>query len=162
MHAGDLLAALLDRASAFFLAQRSVEGYITLTVVLAIAFLLEVVTRQPWRPRYLSRNFRLDVIYYIFYYGGFYHVLVFIPLYALMIRGVHTYAPFLQMNLMAGASRFWQVVVTILVADFFGYWTHRIKHMNRFLWAFHAIHHSQERLTVMTNYRFHVVDETLL
>src|SRR5260370_13380573 len=105
MHAGDLLAALLDRASAFFLAQRSVQGYITLTVVLAIAFLLEVVTRQPWRPRYLSRNFRLDVIYYIFYYGGFYHVLVFIPLYALMIPGVHPYPPFLHMNLIARPFR---------------------------------------------------------
>ena len=162
MHAGDVLTALLDRASAFYLAQRSVQGYITLFAVLGIAFLLEVVTRQPWRPRYLSRNFRLDILYYIFYYGGFYHLLVFIPLYALMIRGVHNYAPFLQMNLMAGAPRIWQVIVTILVADFFGYWTHRIKHNNRFLWAFHAIHHSQERLTVMTNYRFHVVDETLL
>jgi sterol desaturase/sphingolipid hydroxylase (fatty acid hydroxylase superfamily) len=162
MHWSDLLSTLLDRASAFFLAQRSVQGYITLSVVFLIAFLLEVVTRQPWRPRYLSRNFRVDVAYYLFYYGGFYHLLVFIPLYALMVRGVHAYAPFLQMNLLAHASPIWQIAAAILVADFFGYWIHRIKHANRFLWRFHAIHHSQERLTVMTNYRFHVVDETLL
>jgi sterol desaturase/sphingolipid hydroxylase (fatty acid hydroxylase superfamily) len=162
MHASDLMAALSDRASAFYLAQRSVQGYITLSVVFTIAFLLEVVARKQWRPRYLSRSFRLDVFYYFFYYGGLYHLLVFIPLYAVMIRVTHTYAPFLQMNLMGSVSPIWQMVIVILVADFFGYWIHRIKHTSHFLWPFHAIHHSQERLTVMTNYRFHVIDETLL
>jgi sterol desaturase/sphingolipid hydroxylase (fatty acid hydroxylase superfamily) len=162
MQAGELVSMLLERGRAFLLAERSVQTYLVLAVVFLVSLLLEVVRRQEWRPRYLSRNFRLDVLYFVFYYGGFYHLLVFAPLYAMMMRGVRGYAPWLQMNLMAEASPIWQMVAAILVADFFGYWTHRIKHASRLLWTFHAIHHSQERLTIMTNYRFHFVDETLL
>ena len=48
-----------------------------------------------------------------------------------------------------------QIVTLILMADFIGYWSHRLRHSNRYLWAFHTIHHSQTMLTVVTNYRFH-------
>lgn len=152
----------LEQASASLFAERSVQGYITLISVFSIGVLLEVIARKPMRDRYLSRNFRLDVFYYIFYYGGLYHILLFAPLYSLLMRTTSTYAPWMQLNLISGLSAGWQIVVAVLVSDFVGYWVHRVKHVNSFLWAFHAIHHSQERLTVMTNYRVHIVDETLL
>jgi sterol desaturase/sphingolipid hydroxylase (fatty acid hydroxylase superfamily) len=38
-----------------------------------------------------------------------------------------------------------QFVEALLVADFVGYWSHRLRH-GRKLWPFHAIHHSPERL----------------
>ena len=66
------------------------------------------------------------------------------------------------MNLLASMSPVLQMVMMILVSDFVGYWNHRWKHSNRFLWAFHSIHHSQTNLTIVSNYRFHIVDETLL
>jgi sterol desaturase/sphingolipid hydroxylase (fatty acid hydroxylase superfamily) len=72
------------------------------------------------------------------------------------------YAPWLQLNLTADMAPWLQMVLLICAADFFGYWSHRLRHSNRFLWAFHSIHHSQTTMTVMTNYRFHFVDETVL
>jgi len=38
------------------------------------------------------------------------------------------------------------------------YWTHRWMHRSRWLWAFHSVHHSQQELTALANFRFHVVD----
>lgn len=162
MPASEVFWFLFERWRAFVLAERSLRTYLTLGIVFLAALLLEIVLRRAWKPRYFSRSFLVDVLYFVFYYGGIYHVLVFFPLYALMTRLLHAYAPWLSMNLMADAAPGWKMVVAILVADFGGYWWHRAMHGNRVLWMFHSVHHSQERLTVMTNYRFHFVDETLL
>ena len=66
------------------------------------------------------------------------------------------------MHLMADVSPMVQAVTVIVTADFFGYWSHRLRHAINILWSFHTIHHSQTVLTIMTNYRFHFVDETVL
>lgn len=42
------------------------------------------------------------------------------------------------------------VVIGLLVADFVSYWNHRFQH--RFLWAFHAMHHSQTDLHAANGY----------
>ena len=123
---------------------------------------LEMLARRNWRLRYGSRNFRIDIVYYLFYYGGLYHLLVFTWLYRAMMQGVDAYAPWLKMDLLGGMPPWAQIVTIVVVADFFGYWSHRLRHASGTLWNFHAIHHSQTVLTAVTNYRFHVVDETVL
>jgi sterol desaturase/sphingolipid hydroxylase (fatty acid hydroxylase superfamily) len=112
--------------------------------------------------RYGSRNFRIDLLYYVFYYGGIYQILIYTWLYKALSHLVTGYAPWLRMELLSGMSPAMQIVTLIFAADFFGYWSHRLRHAHRFLWAFHAIHHSQTILTPMANYRFHFVDETVL
>lgn len=42
------------------------------------------------------------------------------------------------------------VLLGIVVADFFGYWHHRIQH--RWLWRFHAVHHSVRELNAVNSY----------
>lgn len=162
MQLSELVAFVIERGRAFLFAERSMQTYTTLAAVFGIALLLEIVTRQNWRARYGSRNFRLDVIYFLFYYGGIYHLLLFAPMYVFLTRLTREHAPWLQMNLLSSLSPVWQLVAVVIVSDLVGYASHRVKHAVPFLWTFHAIHHSQERMTVMTNYRFHVVDETLL
>jgi len=112
--------------------------------------------------RYGSRNFRIDLLYYVFYYSGLYHVLFFLWVYRALEGLVSAYAPWLQMNLLRDMSPAVQVVVLIVTADFLGYWAHRARHASAILWAFHKVHHSQTILTAVTNYRFHIVDETFL
>lgn len=52
--------------------------------------------------------------------------------------------------------------VALYLAYEFAYWLdHYLKHRFAFLWAFHAVHHSAERLTPLTNYRVHPVDTIL-
>jgi sterol desaturase/sphingolipid hydroxylase (fatty acid hydroxylase superfamily) len=48
-------------------------------------------------------------------------------------------------------------VASMLVSDFMAYWHHRIQH--RFLWRFHAVHHSIRDMNAVNSY--HHISETL-
>jgi sterol desaturase/sphingolipid hydroxylase (fatty acid hydroxylase superfamily) len=150
------------RLQADLLDPTSLRNYAKLGVVLFITLLLEIASRKNWRMRYGSRNFRVDILYFVFYYGGVYHILFFAWIYRGLLHTTGRYAPFLQLNLLSSLSPLLQFLLIILAADFIGYWSHRWRHSTRYLWAFHSIHHSQKVMTVVTNYRFHFVDETLL
>jgi sterol desaturase/sphingolipid hydroxylase (fatty acid hydroxylase superfamily) len=162
----DTLSALVDwvatQLDARVFSQGGFRNYGVPLGILALTVALEVAARRNWRVRYGSRNFRVDLFYYLFYYSGAYHFLVFAWLYNGLTGVVTEYAPWLQMNLLGGMPPWAQIIVLILAADLFGYWSHRLRHASGTLWVFHAIHHAQTVLTVPTNYRFHIVDETVL
>ncbi len=46
----------------------------------------------------------------------------------------------------------------LVVADVGSYWGHRLSHEIRFLWRFHAIHHSAEHIDFLVNGRAHPID----
>ena len=48
-------------------------------------------------------------------------------------------------------------VVLFLVQDFCRYWNHYLHHEHRYLWPFHAVHHSAEVMTPITFMRAHPV-----
>jgi sterol desaturase/sphingolipid hydroxylase (fatty acid hydroxylase superfamily) len=50
--------------------------------------------------------------------------------------------------------------IALLVADFLGYWSHRLRHRPS-LWRLHAVHHAAEELTAVTAARLHPLDEAL-
>lgn len=50
------------------------------------------------------------------------------------------------------------VVIAAMVHDFFFYWFHRIQH--RWLWRYHAVHHSIRDLSAVNSY--HHISETLI
>jgi sterol desaturase/sphingolipid hydroxylase (fatty acid hydroxylase superfamily) len=137
-----------------------VRGHAEVLGILLVTILLEVMARREWKVRYRSRSFGVDVAYYFFYYGGFYHFFFFKPLYAFLTGGVARYAPGLKLDLASTLSPVAQFAALILISEITGYWSHRLSHASGFLWRFHSIHHSEKRLNVMTNYRFHIVDET--
>jgi len=49
-------------------------------------------------------------------------------------------------------------LVLIVIADFINFLVHWMEHKVRFLWSFHAIHHSAKRLNPFVNYRVHPVE----
>jgi sterol desaturase/sphingolipid hydroxylase (fatty acid hydroxylase superfamily) len=51
-----------------------------------------------------------------------------------------------------------QVPALLLVADFTQYWVHRSFHASRWLWPFHAIHHSIEQMDWLAGSRLHLLD----
>jgi sterol desaturase/sphingolipid hydroxylase (fatty acid hydroxylase superfamily) len=51
-----------------------------------------------------------------------------------------------------------QFVEIILVADLAEYWVHRAFHRVPWLWRFHAVHHSCERMDWLASARLHLVD----
>ena len=51
-----------------------------------------------------------------------------------------------------------QVLLAMFVADLFQYATHRFFHLNKYLWRFHAVHHSIEANDWVSGSRLHLVD----
>lgn len=59
----------------------------------------------------------------------------------------------------AGALPVWaQALVGFLLLDFARYWVHYADHRVPWLWTFHRVHHSAERMDATTGLRMHVVD----
>ncbi len=54
-----------------------------------------------------------------------------------------------------------QVIVMLLVADFFRYWLHRAFHRFIPMWRFHAVHHSPKRLYWLNVGRFHPIEKAI-
>jgi sterol desaturase/sphingolipid hydroxylase (fatty acid hydroxylase superfamily) len=53
-----------------------------------------------------------------------------------------------------------QVPLILLLADLLAYWTHRVFH-GRWLWPFHAIHHSSRRVDWLSSVRLHPVNDAV-
>lgn len=107
--------------------------------------------------RYRTRHFWNDVAYAMFYRGDFYQVLIG----ATVVNGLQPRLSFLQLDLFADwplparALAFW------ISSDFLGYWMHRLQHRVSLLWAFHSVHHAQERMTFLTSYRIHPIEQLI-
>jgi ornithine lipid hydroxylase len=57
-----------------------------------------------------------------------------------------------------GLHPYVQVLLLLSVADFFRYWYHRWMHENEFMWRWHAVHHSSERLYWFNGTRSHPIE----
>lgn len=42
-------------------------------------------------------------------------------------------------------------ILAILIVEFFGYWYHRLGHINHFLWKIHSIHHVPDKVNLLNN-----------
>lgn len=51
-----------------------------------------------------------------------------------------------------------QVLLAMIIAEFFLYWQHRAVHTVPGLWHLHALHHSTERMTFFKTTRIHALD----
>ena len=51
-----------------------------------------------------------------------------------------------------------QVLLLLAINDFFRYWYHRWMHENAFMWRWHAVHHSSERLYWFNGTRSHPIE----
>ncbi len=51
-----------------------------------------------------------------------------------------------------------QITLAVVLAEFMLYWAHRTAHEHKFLWRFHAIHHSVTKLWFVNTGRFHFMD----
>lgn len=56
---------------------------------------------------------------------------------------------------------FFQFSILLLIGEFGKYWVHRWAHEREWLWRFHAVHHSVERIYWLNVGRFHPVDKFL-
>lgn len=149
-------------AVARFAEQVRLEELVRMTVgtaifvagLLILVFALEYFTGAD-RSSYRSRVFRQDVLYTLFYHGGFYNML----LWAGLANVLSPHLAFLRVDALAGLPGPVHWVMFWTAADLLYYWTHRWQHTWGPLWAIHSVHHSQEEMTFASTFRFHPLDQ---
>jgi sterol desaturase/sphingolipid hydroxylase (fatty acid hydroxylase superfamily) len=71
--------------------------------------------------------------------------------------------PALALRPLVAAQPGWIVAIeTVLLLDILIYWTHRLSHTVGFLWRFHSIHHSSERMDWISGIRQHPGDGVII
>ena len=55
-----------------------------------------------------------------------------------------------------------QVVLIMVATDFVQYWLHRTMHVVPWLWRFHAVHHSAEKMDWLAGARMHIMEIAIL
>ena len=128
---------------------------------------------ERWRPgikgqRSLRRGFGLDVSYWFFtplvtrgitrlaliLPAGLLVVLAGVSVEALRDQSYRGYGPL-------GAQPVWvQALEVFVLADFVGYWMHRLFHRGRW-WPFHAVHHSSREVDWLSSVRLHPVNDVV-
>lgn len=155
----DLVSFAARRTREVLLSASVLASLGCVAVTFAAVAAWEAATGREMR-RYLSRNVRTDAVYTLFYVAGIFSFLVSGPMNRALRALASRVAP-LDASLTDALPAAAQVALAFLVMDAVGYWMHRLMHASPLLWAFHRIHHSQQRLTVLTNFRFHFVEVAL-
>jgi sterol desaturase/sphingolipid hydroxylase (fatty acid hydroxylase superfamily) len=103
---------------------------------------------------YRTPNALNDLAYVVFYQCSIYSLLVG-PLFALLEPRLR----FLRFGLMLNLPPVVALIACWVIFDFLNYWTHRLQHSARPLWAFHSVHHTQTRLTFLSANRIHAIEQ---
>jgi sterol desaturase/sphingolipid hydroxylase (fatty acid hydroxylase superfamily) len=137
---------------------RSVDdGRFELAGPVVLAFVLAVcVIEQIWpaqRRPVLARGHLLDFCYAVFY------ALLVVPLIVLLGAGfsdlLARLAPWLVLPRVPGVPSWCFIALAVLGIDAVDWLTHLGNHRITALWRLHAVHHSQEELSILTTYRAH-------
>ena len=123
-----------------------------------MALLVLLTPRLRRAEGYWNRGLLTDAAYTFLYLGGVFSFLAAAPLQRGLNGLVTDHLPFLRLHLLATLPPALAFVVLFVVMDLCSYWAHRATHAIAPLWLFHAIHHSQGRLSALTNFRFHAGD----
>ena len=126
-------------------------GPVVLGFVLTVCVLEQVFPAQ--RRPLLARGHLLDFCYAVFY------ALLVIPLVVLLGAGFSDLlaglAPWLVLPRVPGVPGWCFVALAVLGIDAVDWLTHLANHRLTALWRLHAVHHSQEELSILTTYRAH-------
>jgi len=134
----------------------AVGAYLVVLSAACIITLFErhMPARQNWKP-FIS-EVKQDVLFMVILQVVFARLLSF-SVVLLLAAYAFQFTGFWPSDLNIGL----QVIFMMLIADFFRYWLHRLAHKKKFLWRFHAVHHSPNKLYWLNTGRFHPVDKGL-
>jgi sterol desaturase/sphingolipid hydroxylase (fatty acid hydroxylase superfamily) len=134
------------RAGEFQLAGPAVLGFVL------VVFLIEQVWPAQRRP-VLARGHLLDMTYLLAY------ALFVVPLIVLIGAGFSSElarsAPWLVLPRFTGIPGWCFIVPAVLAIDALDWLAHLGNHRISSLWRLHAVHHSQEELSILTTFRAH-------
>lgn len=145
-------------------------GLLQLTIMVLVFGML-----QRWRPVEPVTDraaVRVDVVYTLIHRLGLVRVALFFsvdPLWDLLF-GELAVAGWTGWHLDQWLAPIWAGVTDtgwfaflayLVVFDFLDYWLHRGQHHFRWWWALHAVHHSQQQMTMWSDNRNHLLDDLI-
>ena len=145
------------KATRYLTSDVALRHYEVLVTLFFITMIIDGTSRRSIK-RYFSKSAANDFGYFAFFYFGPFQLMM-IPIFNPMSVFIRQHAPWMQLNLINRMPVMPRLIAFVLISDFLGYWLHRMTHAVPTLWSFHKVHHSQEAMTVLTNYRRHPVDE---
>src|ERR1700722_10353328 len=126
-------------------------GPVVLGFVLAVCVIERI--RPAERRPLLARGHLLDVCYVLLY------ALAIVPLTVLLGCGfaglLDRLGPLLVLPRVPGVPGWCFLALAVLGIDAVDWLTHLINHRVTSFWRLHAVHHSQEELSILTTYRAH-------
>ncbi|MEM7101389.1 MAG: sterol desaturase family protein, partial [Pseudomonadota bacterium] len=113
----------------------------------------------PFSRNWLDGENDLSVDLMMFFsgalWGGFAKYLLSVVFFVELVYWLEPYGHSIWPTALPGVA---QVFLFLLIKDFFRYWFHRWLHEVPFLWRFHAVHHSSDRLYWLNGVRSHPVE----
>jgi len=142
------------RDSSFYI---SLDWVLLDMILIATLFIcVELFFRLKKEQGILRRGWQVDLTHYIVnqIFNGGLVFLLFLP--AQWLEA--TLALQALQDFLSGLPLLVQVFLIMLVTDLAQYWVHRAFHQLPFLWRFHRIHHSVEKMDWLAGSRLHIVD----
>jgi sterol desaturase/sphingolipid hydroxylase (fatty acid hydroxylase superfamily) len=146
-----------EQLSGFGVARSVHAGQVQDAGPVVLGFVLVVVAIEQVRPAVrrplLARGHVVDLGYLLAY------ALVVVPLIVLIGAGfsgeLARLAPWLVLPRLPGVPGWCLVALAVLGIDFVDWLVHLGNHRVTSLWRLHAVHHSQEELSILTTFRTH-------
>ena len=110
--------------------------------------------------KFFRRGLAQDLGYY-FISGLVPGLLLAVPL-SLVALGAHAVVPYSMQATVASWPLWLRILIGLVVGEIGFYWGHRWTHEIPFLWRFHSIHHSPERIYFLTSSRAHPLDNVFI
>ncbi|QUL36733.1 sterol desaturase family protein [Erythrobacter sp. JK5] len=120
---------------------------------------LERILPRIREQKIVRANLTLDVLYMLL--GALATMLLSVFFIAIVVSLLGPWIPGSASEFVASQPVWLQVILLIVVGDFYYYWAHRTFHAVPLLWKFHAVHHSIQDLDWVAAHRTHPVDTAL-
>jgi sterol desaturase/sphingolipid hydroxylase (fatty acid hydroxylase superfamily) len=135
---------------------KTLIGILIGTLLLAVLFyfLERLFPEQPHQPA-IREGTKTDAIYWFFDFFVAQRLVAGASI-VLLISLVVLKMP--RLTLLARQPLWLQGLEALLVADFCGYWAHRMMHELPLLWRLHKVHHSSEKLDWLAAARVHPLE----
>ncbi len=132
--------------------------YGNIAMYLVVPFILFLELLFPYNPSQplIGKSFLQDAIWYAA--DTPLTLIILYPVIGFLHGLFDQHLGFLTLSKAVAIPIILQIIAALLLAEFFIWFNHFIRHKIPALWFFHAVHHSQKELNLFTDDRAHIVD----